>query len=214
MFITFSKENFELGDSVPVEVIFVNTSNDVIRLNENPQKSIDLVMHAINAKSSEDLNYSMGKVEVSGFGKDKFALTVPVKEKFELQPKSLYFFVSDLNDRLYLAPGKYDCFLVNYLVEKSNKATITVSFTTGSVSYLLKTAVDERMNYGKREWAFDWLKKINPQFELQLTIDNDSPEQRKKKISFNERSYAQFRKWWEEHQKTEDCLKRIQQLDQ
>jgi|WetSurMetagenome_2_1015567.scaffolds.fasta_scaffold94054_2 hypothetical protein len=213
MFLKFSKDIFEFGDSIPAEIIFVNTSNDILVLKENPQKSIDLVMHAVDLKTAEDLNYSIGKPEVSRFGDDKFALAVPIKEKFEIQSKSLFSFVSDLNNRLYLAPGKYDCFLVNYLVEKSNKTTLTISFTPGSVSYLLKTSVDEREGYGKREWAYDWLKKINPQLELHLTTDGDSDDQRKTKIAFNERAYAQFRKWWEENQKTETMVKKIQQLN-
>jgi hypothetical protein len=213
MTLKFSKEIFEFGDSIPAEIIFVNTSSDVLVLKENPQKSIDLVMHAVDLKTAEDLNYSIGKPEVSRFGDDKFALAVPIKEKFEIQPKSLFSFVSDLNSRLYLTPGRYDCFLVNYLVEKSNKTTLMISFSPGSVSYLLKTSVDEREGYGKREWAYDWLKKINPQFELHLTMDGDSNDQRKTKTAFNERSYAQFRKWWEENQKTEAMVKRIQQLN-
>lgn len=214
MFIKFSKEIFEFGDAIPAEVIFVNTSNEVLQLPENPKKSVDLLMHVVNVNSLEDLNYSIGKVQVSKFGNDQFALAVPIKEKFELQPKSVFSFVSDINDRLYLTPGKYDCFLANYLVEKSNKETITISFTAGSVSYLLKTSADDRMSYGKREWACDWLKKIDPQFELQLPLEGDSDDQRKTKKAFNERSYAQFQKWWEENQKTEACMKKIHQLNQ
>jgi hypothetical protein len=44
-------------------------------------------------------------------------------------------------------------------------------------------------------------------------MDGDSNDQRKTKTAFNERSYAQFRKWWEENQKTEAMVKRIQQLN-
>jgi len=182
-------------------------------LNETPQKSLDLLMHAVNIQSSEDLNYSIGKIQVKTFDNDKFALAVPIKEKFEIQPKSVFSFFSDLNERLFLIPGKYNCFLTNYLVEKSNVITLTISFTAGSVSYLLKTGLDERVSYGKREWAYDWLKKINPMFELRLTNEKDSEEQRNKKKAFNIDAHTKFEKWWNENQKSEECVKRIQELN-
>jgi hypothetical protein len=213
MFIKFAKEHFEVGDSIPAEVIFVNTTANPVNLKEDPQTSIDLVMHAVNAKTGEDLNYSMGKIETTPFGHDKFAMTVPKKEKFEIGAKSFISFTTDLNERLYLTPGTYECYLVNYLVEKSNKVTLFVSLTPTSVFYLLKTAVDERSSYGKREWAYDWLRKIDPHFQLQLTVDDDTPLRKKEKIAFNEKAYATFTKWWTKNHNTAEMAELLRQMN-
>lgn len=214
MFIKIPKDTFEFGDSIPAEVIFVNTSGNPLILPEDPAKSVELLVHAVNVQTREDLNYSVAEIIINESADGRIAMTVPVKHKFEILPKSLYFFTTDLNKRLYLSPGNYQCFLVNYLIEKSNCVTITVSFTTNSVLYLLNIAVDERVSYGKREWAFEWLKKVNPDLKLHLTLDKDTEAQKREKIAFNEQSYKHFKCWWETSQKDPECIQKILRLNQ
>jgi hypothetical protein len=213
MFIKFSKDNFEFGESCLCEIIFVNTSNEPVNLQENPKKSVDLLMHAVNIATNEDLNYSIGKMEIRNFGKDQFAVAVPIKEPFEIAPRSMYFFKTDLNNELYLSPGTYECSLVNHMVEKSNKVVVSITFTTASVKILARTAVDERVIYARREWAYDWLKKIDPELQLHLTQDSDSDAQKKEKVTFNQQSYQKFLSWWEENSKKEKYQELIRNIN-
>lgn len=213
MFIKIQKDNFEFGDSVPCEIIFVNTSDEPLCLPEDPSKSVDLFMHAVNKKNGEDLNYTIGKINVCNFDKGQFALSVPVKEPFEIAPRSMYFFKTDLNSGLYLSPGTYDCFLVNYMVEKSNILRISLTFTTASVKNLVKTAADERMTYARREWACDWLKKINPEFTMRLSSGSDSEQQKKENAEFNQKAFNQFVKWWDENCKNDKYLEIIKNMN-
>jgi hypothetical protein len=213
MFIKFSKDNFEFGESSLCEIIFVNTSSEPVNLQEDPKKSVDLLMHAVNISTKEDLNYSIGKMDVRNFGKDQFAVAVPIKEPFEIAPRSMYFFKTDLNNELYLSPGIYECSLVNYMVEKSNAVVICIIFTTASVKILARTAVDERAGYARREWAYDWLKKIDPELQLHLTNDSDSDAQKKDKITFNQQSYLKFLNWWEENSKKEKYQELIRDIN-
>lgn len=213
MFIRIPKETFELGDSVPAEIIFVNTSKAPMVLKDNPQKSLDLVMHAVHRPTGEDFTYAIGKVTATHAGQDKFALTVPPRQAFELGPDSLLSFPTDLNDRLYLSPGRYDCRLVYYTVESSNPVSFTSAFTPGSFLLLLKTAADGRQSYGRREWAYDWLKRAQPDLELKLPMDDEAEDAKREKAAFNDRAYARWKQWWEENQGSEDFLQRIRGLN-
>lgn len=213
MFIRIPKETFELGDAVPAEIIFVNTSKAPMVLKDNPEKSRDLVMHAVHRPTGEDFTYAIGKITATSFGSDKFALTVPPRKAFELGPDSLLSFTTDLNDRLYLSPGKYDCRLVYYTVESSNPVGISIAFTAASFLHLLKTAADGRQSYGRREWAYDWLKRAAPDLELKLVLDDEAEDRKREKTEFNDGAYARWKLWWEENQGNEEFLARIRGLN-
>lgn len=214
MFIKLQKDTFAFGDSIPVEVVFVNTTGEKQVLNEDPQKSLDLLLHMVNVATKEDLNFAIGTMTITRAGGDVYAMAVPVKQKFELGPKSVYSFIADANGRLFLSPGRYECFLTSYIVEKSNVVPVSISFTVGSVSYLLATAVDERYSYGKREWALEWLKKIKPGLDVQLTLEEDSDDQKRKKIMHNKKVFDDFKKWWDAHKNDDDIQKAIRVLNQ
>ncbi|MEO6097279.1 MAG: hypothetical protein ABIW76_17070 [Fibrobacteria bacterium] len=213
MFIRIPKDTFEFGDAIPAEIVFVNTTSHPLVLPENPRKSLDLLMHAVTRETKEDLNYSMGKMTVTGSGEGEFAVNVPIKEETEIAPHSNLSFTSDLNDRLYLYPGHYDCFLTNYLVEKSNPVALTVSFTPASVGYLLKTSVDSRQSFGKREWACSWLKKVIPDLDFKLPSDADTGDAGKAMEIHNHAEYQRAQKWWDENRKSEGILKVIHGLN-
>jgi hypothetical protein len=212
MFIQFSKEAFEFGDSIPAEIVFVNTSNQPKTLAENPQKSLDLQVHAIHGKTGEGLNFQMGRINAISAG-EIVALTVPVPEETVIAPKGVLSFFTDLNDRLYLSPGEYLCHLSHFRVEKSNQVRITVLLTPSGFIHLLKTAVDLRKSYGRREWAYDWLKKMQPDIQLRLSLDTDSAEKRQTDAAFNEKAFAQYVKWWEDNRSSPNFLERIRDLN-
>lgn len=213
MFIRIPKETFELGEAVPAEIIFVNTSKAPMVLKDNPRKSLDLVLHAVHQPTGEDFTYAIGKVTATRSGPDKFALAVPPRQAIELGPDSLLSFATDLNDRLYLSPGRYECRLVYYTAESSNPVGLAIAFTSASFLHLLKTAADGRQSYGRREWAYEWLKRVQPDLELKLALDDEAEDAKREKAAFNDRAYARWKQWWEENQGGEDFLKRIQGLN-
>jgi hypothetical protein len=212
MFIQFSKESYEFGDSIPAEIIFVNTSDQPKTLPQDPRKSIDLQVHAVNSKTGEDLNYQVGKIQVTSAG-EMFAMAVPVPEETVIPPKGMLSFSSDLNERLYLTPGEYRCRLTNYRVDESNQARIAVQLTPAGYLYLLKIAIDARQSYGRREWAQDWLKKMQPDIELRLSQDTDTDAKKKADADFNEKAYAQYRQWWEANRNSPVFLERVRSLN-
>jgi len=213
MFIKFSKETYEFGDSIPTEIIFVNTSDQPKTLPQDPSKSIDLRVHAVNRKTGEDLNYQVGKIQVTSAG-ETFALAVPVPEETVISPKSMLSFSSDLNDRLYLSPGEYECRLTNYRVDESNRVRIAVHLTPAGYLYLLKTAIDARQSYGRREWAQDWLKKMQPDIELRLSQDTDAEAKKQADSAFNEKAYGKYRQWWDENHNSSVFQERVRSLNQ
>jgi hypothetical protein len=212
MLIRFPKKSFEFGDAIPAEIIFVNTSDSPKTLPQDPRKSIDLQVHAVNRKTGEDLNYLVGKIQVTNAG-GMSALTVPVPEEIVIAPKGMLSFSSDLNDRLYLSPGEYECRLTNYSVEESNRARISVHLTPAAYLHLLKTSIDVRQSYDRREWAQDWLKKMQPEIDLRLGLDTDAEAKRHADSAFNEKAYAKYRQWWEENRKASVFLERIRSLN-
>lgn len=212
MFIQFAKESFEFGDSIPAEIIFVNTSNQSKTLPEDPRKSLELQVHAINRKTGEDLNYQMGKITATVAG-GMTALTVPVPEEVVIPPKGMLSFSTDVNDRLYLSPGEYLCHLTNFRVEKSNQARITVFLSPTGYLHLLKTAVDPRNSFGRREWAYDWLKRMHPEIQLRLSLDDDTAEKRLSDSAFNEIAYDKYLSWWEENRNSPNFLERLRNLN-
>jgi hypothetical protein len=116
-----------------VEIVFVNSSPQPFILDENPQQSFDLIMHAVDAKTKSDFTYSFGKGRTTVSGPGEYTLWIPQKQEFEIGPNSQLSFTSDLDERLYLNPAKYECYL-EYHHDKSNKVVISVTLTPGAVS--------------------------------------------------------------------------------
>lgn len=199
MLIEFSKMSFYLGESIPAEIVYRNETAEKIVI-EDPAKSFEISMHALDSATIEDLNYTMGQIEVTVMDKaaDQYSKSTPPKEMVTLEPGSAVSFSSDLNDRLYLYPGEFTCYLTEGPAE-SNRLKITVRFTRESVMTLVRIARDTEMGYGRREWAMDWLRRIYSRFELNLPYDEDTPEVKKEKELHNSAIIAEFLKWWNEN---------------
>jgi hypothetical protein len=169
-------------------------------------------VHAVNRKTGEDLNYQVGKIQATTAG-EMVALAVPVPEETVIAPKGMLSFSSDLNDRLYLSPGEYVCRLTNYRVEESNQVRIGVHLTPAGYLYLLKTAIDARQSYGRREWAQDWLKKMQPEIDLRLGMDTDAEAKKQADSALNEKAYGIYRQWWEENCTSAAFQERVRSLN-
>lgn len=196
MLIKFSKPTFFLGESIPVEITYDNGTSETVVM-DNPSKSFDVLMHSIDMKTNEDMNYTMGKVIVTDIDKasGQFALVEPPKEQIEIIPNSSFVFTSDLNERLYLRPGKFDCRLTDNGSE-SNHVEITIKFTKKSVDYFFRLVQDTEQIYGRREWAMEWLQVLYPDFKLNLPLEDDHDDIKRQKETSNRRVYDQFAEWW------------------
>lgn len=199
MIIKFSKMSFFLGESVPAEVSYKNDTEEKIVI-ENPAKSLDVILHLLDSLNGEDLNYTLGKIEVTVMDKtaDHYAKSLPPREMLTLEPNSAFTFTTDLSERLYLRPGDFTCYLQEGEKE-SNRVTISVKYKRESVIPLVQIARDPNMIYGRREWAGDWLKKLYPRFQFELPYDEDPPDVRKKKEEQISVKVAEFLSWWQEN---------------
>ncbi|MCJ7604149.1 MAG: hypothetical protein MUO63_21950 [Desulfobulbaceae bacterium] len=202
MKIKVSKPTYSLGEAIIAEIVYENPTTMPQQL-ENPSKSFDVVMHVVGARNKEDLNYTMGTMGVTIIDKatDRYVLTQPAKEQIEIDPATSFQFTSDLNNRLYLRPGKFDCFLTDSDKE-SNHLTITILFDNTAVDYLYALALDPQQIYGRREWAMDWLRKLYPEFRLDLPLDEDPAEVRVRKEAANKVIGEKFFQWWQDNKKT------------
>lgn len=199
MMIKFSKMSYFLGESIPAEVNYKNDTGEKIVI-ENPAKSLDVILHLLDSLNGEDLNYTLGKIEVTVMDKtaDQYAKSLPPKETLTLEPNSAITFTTNLNERLYLRPGNFTCYLQEGEKE-SNRISISVKYKRESVVPLIQIARDSNMVYGRREWASDWLKKLYPRFQFELPYDEDSPDMRKKKEEQIRVKVAEFLSWWQEN---------------
>lgn len=199
MIIKFSKKSFFLGESIPAEVSYKNDTGERIVI-EDPAKSLDVIMHLLDLSNDEDLNYTLGKIEVTVMDKtaDQYAKSLPPKDTLTLEPNSAITFTTDLNERLYLRAGDFTCYL-HEGEKESNRISISVKYKRESIVPLIQIARDANMVYGRREWASDWLRKLYPRFELDLPYDEDSPDVRKKKEEQISVKVAEFLSWWQEN---------------
>lgn len=196
MLIKLSKPTFFLGESIPVEITYENGTSETVVMHD-PSKSFDVLMHLIDMKTNEDMNYTMGKVIVTDIDKasGQFVLVEPPKEQIEIIPNSSFVFTSDLNDRLYLQPGEFDCFLTDNDKE-SNHIKISVKLTKVSVDNLFKLAQKKETDYSRREWAMESLQVIYPGFKLKLPLENDPENIKTQKEIANTQIYNEFTEWW------------------
>lgn len=203
MLLKFSKMTYNLGESVMAEISYKNETSEKVTM-QNPAKSFDILMRALDSTSKEELNYTMGKIEVTVMDKsaDQYAKSTPQKKMVTIEKDSSITFSSDLNDRLYLHPGDFVCLLKEGTLE-SNPVAISVRFTRESILPLTQIAKDVNMSFGRREWAADWLQKIYAKLKLNLPLDEDAPEIRKEKESYNGAMIAEFMNWWHDNQNSD-----------
>ncbi len=203
MVIKFSKTSFYLGESVPAEIHYKNNASKKVVI-ENPAQSFEIIMHVFDSTRNEELNYTMGKIQITVMNKsaDQYSKSIPPKEMVTIEANSYLNFISDLNDRLYFHPGSFTCWLSEG-DSVTNKVTIAIRFARESVLPMIQLARDTDTSYGRREWAMNWLQKIYPKLKLDLPYDEDAPEIKKEKESYNGATIAEFINWWHDNQNSD-----------
>lgn len=199
MEISFQKASYVLGEPIPVQVRYRNETRETVRI-DNPEKSTGVFMHAVYQPTGEDLSYPMVPEDhiVLEPGTDEYVLSTPPVEKIEIPPGEALMFSTDLNQRVYLRRGKFDCVLTDNDVE-SNHVEIEIVSTRETVDYLLAYARDPNQEYGRREWAMEWLQKIDPNFELKLSDPSDSDEVKAANEARNQANIDAFTRRWNQN---------------
>ena len=199
MEISFQKSSYVLGEPVPVRVRYGNETGETVRI-DNPEESTRVHMHAVYQPTGEDLNYPMVPEEqiVLEPGTDEYVLSTPPVEKIEIPPGDALTFGTDLNQRLYLRPGEFDCVLTDDDAE-CNRVKIEILYTQETVEYLLAYARNPAEEYGRREWAMEWLQEIAPKFALKLSEPGASDELRAANEAYNRSHLDAFTKWWNQN---------------
>jgi hypothetical protein len=199
MRISTSAQAVALGLPIPVAVSLANDSDHCF-IGEAPEASMAVEYHQLDARTKEDLSYAMGRLTMTNFGPDQYALITPVPKRLELAPHAAHDFTTDPNQRLYERPGMYEVFLTMERVGRSNSIPLTISFTRASVAPLFALARDATAEYGRREWAADWLAKLHPGFRLELAAPDATEAVRAQLEAKNRPVYEAFSAWWHAHE--------------
>jgi len=151
MKIKLSKLTYSLSEAIVMDIDYENKTTELITI-EDPSKSLDVIMHVVDSKTNEDMSYTMGTIDVTIIDRqtDQYALSEPIVERIDISPEDSFHFTSDLNERLYLSPGKFDCFLTDQDAE-SNHLFATILFDNASVDTLYAIAIDPHQRYSRRE---------------------------------------------------------------
>lgn len=197
--ISTSAPTSALGLPIPVAVSLVN-EGDQRFVGEEPDTSMRVEYHQLDGRTKEDLSYAMGKLTTTSFGPEQYALVTPTPKQLELAPHTAHDFTTDANERLYQRPGKYEVFVTMEQVGKSNSVPLTVTFTRASVAPLFALARDPAAEYGRREWAADWLVRLYPGFRIKLAAPDAPQAQRAQLEADNRPVYDGFQAWWQERQ--------------
>lgn len=195
--IILEKKAYHLGEPLPISVVYRNAGSSSVK-REDPSQSLNIEMHVIDRKTREDFNYTMGKIEVTQFGEvsDEYAIIEPIPGDIEIEAQTEFTFVTDLNQRLYLGPGGYDCELREHAMV-SNKEAVSIWYTRDSIVLLFNLVSDSTLDYSRREWAADWLREVVPNFNIKLALDTDSDAVKSQYESANILEYKRFQQWWE-----------------
>jgi len=197
--ISTGAQTFALGLPIPVAISLAN-DGDQRFVGEEPDSSMTVEYHQLDVRTKEDLSYAMGKLTTTTFGPEQYALVTPVPKQLELAPHTAHAFTTDANERLYQRPGKYEVFVTMERVGKSNSLPLTVTFTRASVAPLLPLARDTAAEYGRREWAADWLARLYPGFRIKLAAPDASEAVRAQLEADNGPVYDAFQVWWQGQQ--------------
>ena len=214
MIIKLAKTTYFLGEAIPVEITYDNNTSETLVM-ENPSKSFEVLMHLVDTKCNEDFKFTMGILIVTVIDRKtrEYVDVMPEIEQIEIAPKSSFLFTSDLNDRLSLYAGEFDCFLTDGDNE-SNHIKLNIRYTIESVNNLLKLAQNKEATYGRREWAMEWLQELYPNFKLRLSLEEDSDDIKIQNETYNKSIYNEFLNWWDDKKDSvniEEMLKRSRQ---
>jgi len=195
MNIYLKKQSYNLGEPIPVDIVYRNNSSKEKSL-DDPSNSLNVSIHMVDEKNKEDFNYSMGQATTTIFNEDEdqYAVEIPIQKSITIAPMSSYQFQSDLNKRLFLRPGTFDCFLTDGDSQSEHKK-ITIIFKEPALSYLIAFAMDEKQEYSRREWAMEWIQEVNPAFVLKLPNENTPNNTAKEYERFNQQRYKEFVLW-------------------
>ena len=204
MHIKLNKSSYFLGEPIPVKVCFTNSSKETMVL-ENPSKSADVILHLIDLGDQQDHFYYMQQTQVliTDPKKDQYVTIEPPKEQISIAPSLSFEFTTDANDRLYLQPGTYNCFLTDSN-SRSNQVEIKIEFNQHSVDHFFILAQDNDLSYGRRDWAMKAIQQIYPRFKLNLSTENDPEDNKEKKEAGNIPVYQEFAEWWKKNKDTKE----------
>lgn len=197
--IVFSKNQYVLGEAVPAVVRYRNPTSHSLRM-ANPQKSTRVFMHAVSSKTKEDLSYPMVPEDQIALepGTDRFVLSTPPAQPIDIPAGKSVEFVTDLNERLYLRPGKFACTLRQDDIA-SNQVTVEIVYEQSSVPHLIGYAAAADASYGRREWAMEWLQTLSPDFTLKLSGPEVAVAEREANEAFNRSQIEAFKRWHQQH---------------
>ena len=213
--ISVRAEPHSLGEPIEVAVAISNDDDRVLAL-DDPRTSQSVTAHLLDSRTNEDMSYTMGKLDVTTFGEDQYALVIPKSEVVEIAPRAAFDFTTDANERLFLRPGTFQVFVTDDGdggEVKSNELRLRIEITRESIPHLLALAQDMERDYGRREWAMDWLAKLYPAFRLELPPPDAQAASRERMEARNRAIYADFTAWWQENEHTPAVDALLQRLN-
>ena len=213
MIVTFFKQEYILGEPIKAEIRIVNSS-DHAREMDNPSKSLYLVMHAVDLANKEDYTYAMGEYSATDIDRKsgQYALVAPPREKITLKAGEEFRFATDLNERLFLRQGAFECFLKDE-DQVSNQVRIDIRFCPESIELLLKHAKNDKAEYSRREWSMELIQEIYPRFVLKLPLPEEPGDTISMKRIHNATVIKEFEQWWSSSKNSEEVRNSFNQME-
>jgi hypothetical protein len=200
-----------LGKPLPLDITLSNPGHSPLVI-DDPAQSMDIEMHLVYKPTGEDFSFTMGKITTTQIGSaDEYAIEVPPPKPTSMAPGGSLAIKPDANSRLFLRPGDYDVF-VTHKASESNHLPLKVELTRESVGLLFATARDPQMPYSRREWASDWLAKLDPGFRPSLALPDEPLTRRAQREAGNLPLYQRFAEWWREQQASAQLDERLGKL--
>ena len=204
-------EEFVVGGSIPLTIVYINRGNDTISFRE-PAKTWEVMLNVVYADEEKEV-VSFGRIfhkKVSG-GIER--TTIEDAETITLKNNEQYKFSYDISKRwpALFPPGKHLFFVLDRSddakTHRSNTVEICVYFDVSSISNLLGIVADKDISLDAGSFAVSWIRKFYPGFTIYL----ETPTEEQRVI--NKKIIQEFKTWWKANKNTEHVRNKIAEIN-
>ena len=205
--VALNKEEFVLGEPLPLAVTYKNVSGSSLQF-EEPDKRRGVYIDAVSTYG-ESNRLRLMPVKVEELEDGATAYVAPEAKTISLAPGRTYDFSVDVVERFVsmFPPGEYRLKIIdksdrNRPVE-SNEVTIRMRFVEESIPRLMSIVGGESRESSFRYWAASWLQKLKADFRPQFAAPGAPDSIRQGCREATRLELEKVRAWWATAQNSE-----------
>lgn len=218
--ISLEETQFQCGHPIPLRVEFRNDGATATTFRQ-PERTWELAL-VVGAPGTEPAPF--GKTFVSNYG-GVFRRSIEDADEITLAPGETYAFVEDVGTRWphLFPPGARQLYLIDRRDSGevvSNTVSAQILFAEEALPKLFELlerklpdphaptkSSEEALVVTIRQFAADWIGKLVPGFQLDVTPSDAAAEAR------YQSSLAEARSYWEQHRGSPSVLAKIQEIN-